>query len=212
MSEILKPAAPPRGPRSPFAAIESQQRPTRDGLVQVSVRAERLEQVTLISTWISGTAALCEALSNALAASGLFPLPAATGDTAICPLGLLIRSGPLEFILVGHTSANVMTELRPHITPDIGALLDLSHARCRVHVEGPRAVGALGKLFALDFRDPAFPIGQLKLSGHHHVPCSLHRLSTDSFDLYLFSTYAQGQLESLLDVALEYGVELTVAD
>jgi sarcosine oxidase subunit gamma len=212
VSEILTPAAAPSTARSPFATLGSQERPTRDGLVQVNLRAERLDQVTLISTWISGTAALCEALSTALAATGLFPLPAASGDTAICPLGLLIRSGPHEFMLVGHTSANVMAELRPHITPDIGALLDLSHARCRVHVEGPRAVAALGKLFALDFRDPAFPSGQLKLSGHHHVPCSLHRLGTDSFDLYRISTYARGQLESLLDVALEYGVALTVAD
>ena len=91
-------------------------------------------------------------------------------------------------------------------------MLDLSHARCRVHIEGPQAVATLSKLFALDFRDATFAVGQLKLSGHHHVPCSLHRLGADSFDLYLLSTYAHGQLESLQDAALEYGVALRIAN
>jgi heterotetrameric sarcosine oxidase gamma subunit len=69
----------------------------------------------------------------------------------------------------------------------------------------------LGKLFALDFRDAAFPVGTLQLSGHHHVPCSVHRTGQNRFDLYLLSTYAHGQLESLIDAALEYGVALTLA-
>ncbi len=198
--------------RSPFASHAAHAQPTRDGLVQVHLRAERLASVTLISTWMGGTQALCAALGQALAATDLFPLPADTGQTAQCPLGLLLRTGPHEFMLIGNGAADVAAALKAHITPDIGAVLDLSHARCRVHVEGPQAVAALGKLFALDFRDASFGVGQLKLSGHHHVPCSLHRLGADSFDLYLLSTYAHGQLESLQDAALEYGVALTLSN
>ncbi|MDH4479430.1 MAG: hypothetical protein QE283_06105 [Rhodoferax sp.] len=212
MSELHTPTPAAQALRSPFAHIAVQSRPTHDGLVQVRLHAERLDQVTLISTWMGGTQALCEALANALAATGLFPLPAATGDTAVCPLGLLIRSGPHEFMLIGPGTVDVIAELRGHITAEVGALLDLSHARCRVRVEGPQAVSMLGKLFALDFRETAFAPGQFKLSGHHHVPCSLHRLDADRFDLYLFSTYAAGQLESLQDAALEYGVALTLAN
>lgn len=197
---------------SPFSGHVAREYPTRNGLVQVGLRAERLASVTLISTWMGGTQALCAALGQALAATDLFPLPAATGQTAQCPLGLLLRTGPHEFMLIGNGTADVAAAMQAHITPDIGAVLDLSHARCRVHIEGPQTVATLGKLFALDFRDAAFAPGQLKLSGHHHVPCSLHRLGADSFDLYLLSTYAHGQLESLQDAALEYGVVLTIAN
>ena len=195
---------------SPFADHAAHEHPTRDGPVQVRLQAERLASVTLISTWMGGTQALCAALGQALAATDLFPLPASTGQTAQCPLGLLLRTGPHEFMLIGSGAVDVAAALKAHITPDIGALLDLSHARCRVHIEGPHAMATLGKLFALDFRDAAFAVGQLKLSGHHHVPCSLHRLGAESFDLYLLSTYAHGQLESLQDAALEYGVALTL--
>ena len=197
---------------SAFADHAAHEHPTRDGLVQVRLQAERLASVTLISTWMGGTQALCAALGQALAATDLFPLPASTGQTAQCPLGLLLRTGPHEFMLIGSGAVDVAAALKAHITPDIGALLDLSHARCRVHIEGPHAVATLGKLFALDFRDAAFAVGQLQLSGHHHVPCSLHRLGADSFDMYLLSTYAHGQLESLWDAALEYGVALSITN
>lgn len=196
---------------SPFAEHSACERPTRDGQIQVRLHAHTLPNVTLISTWPSGTAALCGALAQALGATDMFPLPGATGQTAPCPLGLLMRTGSTEFLLIGETAADTVGALRRHIAPDVGAVLDLSHARVRVQVQGAQAVAALGKLFALDFRDAAFPVGRLQLSGHHHVPCSLHRLGEDRFDLYLLSTYAHGQLEALLDAALEYGVALTLA-
>ena len=196
---------------SPFAAHSAGEHPRRDGQIQVRLHAHTLASVTLISTWPSGTAALCDSLAQAFGATDMFPLPASTGQTAPCPMGLLLRTGPTEFLLIGDTAANTVAALRSHVAAEVGALLDLSHARCRVQVEGPQAVAALGKLFALDFRDATFPLDTLQLSGHHHVPCSLHRWSEDRFDLYLLSTYAHSQLEALIDAALEYGVALTLA-
>ena len=196
---------------SPFAEHSACEHLSRDGQIQVRLHAQTLPSVTLISTWPSGTAALCDALAQALAATDMFPLPSATGQTAPCPLGLLMRTGPTEFLLIGETVADTVGALRGPIAPDVGAVLDLSHARVRVQVQGAQAVAALGKLFALDFRDAAFPVGRMQLSGHHHVPCSLHRTGQECFDLYLPSTYAHGQLEALIDAALEYGVALTLA-
>jgi sarcosine oxidase gamma subunit len=40
------------------------------------------------------------------------------------------------------------------------------------------------------------------------VPSLLHRLASDAFDLYVFSTYAHDQLGTVLDAAREYGVAL----
>ena len=197
--------------RSPFASLRPHRKPDRQGQVQVQLHAQRLSSVTQISTWVGGTQALCAALAGAVAATDLFPLPASTGQTLQTTLGLLMRTGPHEFLLVGENTPP-LDLLRQHITPDVGAVLDLSHARCQVQVKGEKAVETLGKLFALDFRDAAFDVGGVKLTGHHHVPCSIYRSGPQSFDLYMFSTYAHGQLESLQDAALEYGVELALAE
>jgi sarcosine oxidase gamma subunit len=48
----------------------------------------------------------------------------------------------------------------------------------------------------------------VRLTGHHHVPCLLHRLGEQAFDLYVFTTYAHDQLAVVLDAALEFGVSL----
>ena len=179
--------------------------PTHQGLVQVHITAQRLQSVTLISTWASGIEALTQAVHSALGS----PPPAHTGEATECEAGLLMRSGPLEFMLIGtHAAPDRVAQLRAHIPAEIGSVLDLSHARIRVQLHGAKAVDALGKLYALDFRPAAFPAGRFQLTGHHHIPCMLHRLDGQHFELYFLSTYAHGQIQALMDVALEYGVEL----
>jgi sarcosine oxidase subunit gamma len=179
--------------------------PTHNGLVQVHIAAQRLQSVTLLSTWASGIEALTQAVHSALDC----PPPAHTGEATECETGLLMRSGPLEFMLIGREAApQRVAQLRGHIAAEIGSVLDLSHARIRVQLYGAKAVEALGKLYALDFRPAAFPVGRFQLTGHHHIPCMLHRLEAQHFELYFLSTYAHGQIEALMDVALEYGVEL----
>ena len=179
--------------------------PTHNGLVQVHMTAQRLQSVTLLSTWASDIEALTQAVHSALGS----PPPAHTGEATECEAGLLMRSGPLEFMLIGSEAApQRVAQLRGHIAAEIGSVLDLSHARIRVQLYGAKAVEALGKLYALDFRPAAFPVGRFQLTGHHHIPCMLHRLEAQHFELYFLSTYAHGQIEALIDVALEYGVEL----
>ena len=179
--------------------------PTHNGLVQVHITAQRLQSVTLLSTWASGMEALTQAVHRAI---GCTP-PAQTGQGAECEAGLLLRSGPLEFLLIGaHAAPERVEQLRAHVPTEVGSVLDLSHARIRVQLHGAKAVDALAKLYALDFRPAAFPVGRFQLTGHHHIPCLLHRLDAQHFGLYFLSTYAHGQIEALMDVALEYGVEL----
>jgi len=113
-------------------------------------------------------------------------------------------------MLIGSADQDVQATLRSHVHPDVGSVTDLSHARCRIHVNGSKATKALGKLFAFDFRSAAFALNDIALTGHHHVPCTVHRLGEQSFNLYVFSTYAFGQLESLIDASREFGVELSL--
>jgi len=190
--------------RSPFEGHALGERPALDGSVGVHISAGLVPQAVLVSTWMSGEAGLHAALSQVL---GQTP-PGPTGQIQATHLGLLMRTGPEEWLLIGDGTSDACAALRAAIGADVGGVTDLSHARCRITVQGPRCLDTLSKLFALDCRPTAFPVGELRLSGHHHLPCSLHRLGETEFDLYVFTTYAHDQLASLLDAALEYGVKL----
>jgi heterotetrameric sarcosine oxidase gamma subunit len=190
--------------RSPFEGHALGERPALDGSVGVRIRAGLVPSAVLVSTWVSGEAALQAALSQLL---GQTP-PGPTGQIQATHLGLLMRTGPEEWLLIGDGTSDACAALRAAIGVDVGGVTDLSHARCRIKVQGPRCLDTLSKLFALDCRADAFPVGELRLSGHHHLPCSLHRRGETEFDLYVFTTYAHDQLGSLLDAALEYGVKL----
>jgi sarcosine oxidase subunit gamma len=176
----------------------------------VHLRVQKLSNLTQISTWSSSIGALSSALHRALDCDP----PLHTGQLVACALGTLMRSGPFEFLLVGDTNqapSDRVGLLRQHISADLGAVLDLSHARVRVSVHGEKAVDALSKLYALDFRPAAFDNNSFALTGHHHIPCLLHRLDAQYFHAYYFSTYARGQIEMLMDAALEFGVDVTQA-
>jgi len=182
--------------------------PTRSGQVQVHLRVQTLANVTQISTWSAGIGALSSALHRALDCEA----PLHTGQLAHCALGTLMRSGPFEFLLIGQDDqapSDRVALLRQHVGADIGSVLDLSHARVRVSVQGEKAVDTLSKLYALDFRPAAFAKDSFALTGHHHIPCLLHRLDAQHFHAYFFSTYARGQVGLLEDAALEFGVTLT---
>lgn len=193
--------------RSPFEGHPPGDRPTRGGQICVRLTAGTVSSVTLVATWPAGAAALGQALGAALGLA----VPARTGDTVHLDIGLLVRSGPEEFMLLSGQSTDTVASLRRHVAADIGSVTDFSHARCHIHIEGGKCRDTLSKLFALDFREPAFPLDQVRLTGHHHVPCMLHRRALDSFDIYVFSTYAHDQLSTLIDAALEYGVSLTLS-
>ena len=190
--------------RSPFAGHPLGDSPTRGGDIGVTVSAVMLTSVTQVSTWHTGVSALCEVLGTALSQA----LPVHTGDTVFSTSRLVMRTGPEEFLIVSDEALDMTALLRQSIAADVGSVTNLSHARCRIHLEGPKCVDTLSKLFPIDLRDPAFPQQEIRLSGHHHVPSLLHRLGAQSFNVYVFSTYAFDQLATVLDAAREYGVTL----
>lgn len=195
--------------RSPFVGLSNGDHPTAAGTIGVRLSAQHCASVTLLGTWVGNGVALQDAVTQAVGGAA----PARTGATHASALGLLMRIGPEEFLLVDETAVpHRVAALRQQVTPEIGSVTDLSHARCRIRVEGDQCLNTLAKLFALDLREATFPIDEIRLSGHHHVPCLLHRRGAQSFDLYVFSTYAQDQLETLRDAALEFGVRLSCQD
>jgi sarcosine oxidase subunit gamma len=190
--------------RSPFEGHATGNRPNAAGQIGVQLTAGMLPSFTLISTWTSGLPGLLEALTTVFGDT----VPQRIGKTTRTEFGLLARSGPEEFLLMGDDATDRTTLLRATVGADTGSVTDLSHARCRIHIEGAHCRTVLNKLFALDLRESAFLLGDIAMTGTHHVPSTLHRLGADAFDLYVFSTYAYDQLATVLDAAQEYGVAL----
>lgn len=196
----LKPAR-----MGPFDAGMARRQANRQGLVQVHMRAGTLAHVTQVSTWLGGWDALAARLEP------LMPVPSATGRSAWSGSDWIVRTGPEELLVIAADGTGLLRQLREALSDDIGHSLDLSHARCLLRLQGEGAVPSLQKLFALDFREPAFAVGEARLSGSHHLPALLHRVALDAFDLYLNTSHARDQVESLFDAALEWGAELSLA-
>lgn len=193
--------------RSPFDGHLPSEWPSANGTIGIRLTAGTVAGAALVTTWPAGAAALADALIAAIGAA-----PLRCGDTQAVAAGLLIRTGPEEYLLISSAGAAMTQTLRMCIDAQTGSVTDLAHARCRIGIEGGRCREALAKLFALDLSESSFAPGQARLTGHHHVPCLLHRLATDRFDLYITSSYAGDQLATLIDAALEYGVALRLDD
>jgi heterotetrameric sarcosine oxidase gamma subunit len=190
--------------RNPFEGHVPGDWPGPAGSIGLQLAPATLASVTLVSTWPTGVAALQEALATALAV----PVPLVTGQTARVARGLLMRTGPEEFLLVSDQMGDMTRELRQSIAADIGSVTDLSHARCSIALQGAQCCATLSKLFALDLREHQFPVGEIRLTGHHHVPCLLHRTGENGFTALVFTTYAHDQLASLIDAGREFGIRL----
>jgi len=192
--------------RSPFDGVARGEHPNAAGQIGVRLQADMLASVTQVSTWTRGV----QGLEQALAAWLGQPAPALTGQTLQTAHGLLMRTGPEEFLWVAEHTGDNLALLRSQVAPDVGSVTDLSHARCRIRIDGARCLDTLSKLFPIDLRSAAFPTGQLRLTGHHHVPAALHRTGAQTFDIFGMTTYALDQLHALEDAALEYGVAVGV--
>jgi heterotetrameric sarcosine oxidase gamma subunit len=69
------------------------------------------------------------------------------------------------------------------------AILDLSHARWVLRIEGTFASDLLARLAPLDFDLSAFPAGSFAQTGIHRVGVLVHRLAAERFDVLVPYTW-----------------------
>jgi len=121
------------------------------------------------------------------------------GQASAGSAGTLLRVEPLKWWLYGTTLVD--------ISPDVGCLLDLSHARTHVRVSGPDAATCLNRHLPVDLRDGACPVGSVVSTALHHVAVALWR-SEHGFELFLPRGFALSCWEVLLETAEQFGVEV----
>jgi methylglutamate dehydrogenase subunit D len=95
------------------------------------------------------------------------------------------------------------------VPADLGSVIDLSHARVRIALDGSAVNALLGKVVSVDLRLRAFPVGQFVQTGLHHTGVLLERLGPEHYEIYALRTYAQSIWEWLTDAALPYGYDVT---
>jgi methylglutamate dehydrogenase subunit D len=87
-------------------------------------------------------------------------------------------------------------------------LIDQTHGRTTLTVSGPRVEWALAKLFAIDFREKAFPAGVGLATLHHDVSAWIYRDTTDGFILFVPRSFARTFWHTLRRSAEEVGYRI----
>ena len=122
---------------------------------------------------------------------------------------LLLRTGPEQIWLVGETSDPArQARIGVAVTAAGGTVLELSHSRTRMVIEGPRARDVLAKDIAIDLDAGMFAPDRFALTGYDHTPVLLHRTGDARYELWAMRTFAQTVWERLADAAAEFGYDV----
>lgn len=111
---------------------------------------------------------------------------------------------PGRYFVVSATP-DLETRLRSTISPELGTMIDLTHGRTVIRVSGPRSEWVLSKLFAVDFSEHAFPVAYGRATLHHDIHTNIQRIDDETFDLYVFRTFARSFWLTLGHAAEEVG-------
>jgi heterotetrameric sarcosine oxidase gamma subunit len=115
---------------------------------------------------------------------------------------------PRRFQVVSDRTESLCSPLSV-ATEGLAALVDLSHARTVVRLSGAPVRTVLAKLARLDWHPATFPPGHFaQTSLGHHVSVSIHAVDETTFDLHLPRSYARSAVETLIDAAAEFGLEI----
>ncbi|MDD9810972.1 MAG: hypothetical protein OXU71_04540 [Gammaproteobacteria bacterium] len=174
-------------------------------LHQIAAWPDRIDAVGEIAARAAGVAAAPgpgravqaaeSAAINSAAATDATSAESAKSTESKSPPPALLRIEPLKWWLIGAAA--------PDIGPQQGAVLDLSHARTRLRIAGPRAAEFLNRHLPLDLRAAAFPEGAVASSQLHHVGVTLWR-SRRGYELFIPRGYALSVWEVLLQTAAQF--------
>jgi heterotetrameric sarcosine oxidase gamma subunit len=117
------------------------------------------------------------------------------------------RNGPSRLFLVAR-DGDRLDALRAAVPPSEGTVIDQSHGRVCLAVEGPRATDTLSKLFAIDFDAGVFKAGTGVATAHHVMFALIYRENDSRFLVFPHRSFARDFLEALAQAAAEYGVEI----
>jgi methylglutamate dehydrogenase subunit D len=91
------------------------------------------------------------------------------------------------------------------IKADEASLFDLTHGRSSFLITGEKATWVLAKLFPIDFDLTAFPIQSGVATTHHGTFTQIYRAYENTFELYVFRSFARSFWHTLSTASTEVG-------
>jgi methylglutamate dehydrogenase subunit D len=116
-------------------------------------------------------------------------------------------SGPCRMLL-SHDEEGLAERLAEQLDPGAGALVDLSHGRLTIAIDGEGSGWVLPKLFALDFSRDVFPVGQGKLSAHHDITAAIQRHDDETFHIHVPRSFARSFWLALSEACEDVGYQV----
>jgi heterotetrameric sarcosine oxidase gamma subunit len=147
-------------------------------------------------------------LIAAIRALTTLSLPDGAGAGAANDFRAAFGFAPGRFLVVDQAEG-LAEEFLKTVTSDTGTVTDLSRGRAALRISGPRSEWVLSKFFAIDFAEPAFPIGSGISTVHHDVFAQIQRTGSNHFDLYVFRSFARSFWKALCHASEEVGYEVS---
>ena len=138
-----------------------------------------------VVAWKSGESKCRAAIK---AASGL-TLKTAPGSGTTKPATAAFNIAPARWLVSGE-DAQLAAKLAEAVG-DNGSVINLSHGRSVLRINGPKSRRVLSKLFAIDFAEEAFAKGDGLSTIHHDFMVQIQRVDDDAFDIYVFRSFAR---------------------
>jgi heterotetrameric sarcosine oxidase gamma subunit len=138
------------------------------------------------------------------------------GDAVLEKAAALARrhDGDLAFqhaanrVFVVARDADLLTALKAVVPHDRAAIIDQSHGRVCLAVEGACVEDTLSKLFAVDFDKSAFKNATGIATAHHVIFALIYREHDTRFLVFPHRSFARDFLKALIKAGTEYGVEI----
>ena len=111
-------------------------------------------------------------------------------------------------VFVVARDADLLPALRAAVPSDKAAIIDQSHGRVCLAVDGLRVAEVLSKLFAVDFDLRQFKTGTGIATAHHVIFALIYRETETRFLLFPHRSFARDFLKVLIKAGTEYGVEI----
>lgn len=184
------------------SALHSVSAPRRFGApgeVGVRLREVRGLQLHQIAAWPEHLQSVARQAAHAAAVDSA---PRA-GAAVESKHGALLRIEPLKWWLLSAAP--------PQLAREHGVVLDLSHARTHVRIDGAHAAEFLNRHVPLDLRESKFAEGAAASTMLHHTGVTLWR-SARGYELFMPRSFALSLWEVLLQSAAQFGAEVTPAD
>jgi len=134
------------------------------------------------------------------------------GSSSTTPLGTALWLQPGVWAIVGPRGPE--GALAGNLAAALGeaaAIVDQSHGRTVIGIEGQTARRMLAKGIRIDLHPSAFPVGAVAVTDCTHLGVALLRAAEDRYELIVFATFARELWHWVTEAAGEFGYTVAAA-